>query len=542
MTVWSSTDVLDNILSSWDKLTFALFMLVAIPEWIAFAFAYISSFVNVIRRPEPQTSRVLTVFLILLITAIRAIYLAYFVSVLPDYYVPEWVFHVQKYFMYAISCWWMLILCGPALCGVVSWMINGVGNRRLYQRKDYFQHTVCILPVYNEERELLLKGIDSILDSDFPAHLLEVHVSFDDEARSDLWSSVLNHYDIDVHTEIGSTCVGKSKLGSLIFVHRWPHGGKRHCQAHTWKYIRSIYGEKGLKDSIIILTDSDNFMLDQALNNLSYKLARNPKKIAFAGYMSCMSSTDKEWNLMRMIQDTEYVSSELNRFFELSMGTVNCLPGGFTAIRYTALAKVADTYFNLDPMTIDTITLYHMRVLGEDRWLTHLIHKTCPRYSIGFCPLARCKTDPPSSVWKFIQQRRRWLLGSIANEAYMITSPSLWLKFPLLMLFKVIQTSWRSTSFCQFLIVFTAIRSFLLGLKDSDVYVYPISIGTPIILAYLSACLAGIALKRFKVCFMYPVMVVAQTVLQVGVDFYALFTWRKRTWGGPRVVVEQIIV
>jgi cellulose synthase/poly-beta-1,6-N-acetylglucosamine synthase-like glycosyltransferase len=221
------------------------------------------------------------------------------------------------------------------------------------------------------------------------------------------------------------------------------------------------------------------------------------------------------------------------------MGTVNCLPGGFTAIRYTALEKVADVYF-AEEKDVDTITLYHMRVLGEDRYLTHLIHKTFPKFSIGFCPHARCKTDPPSSVWKFVQQRRRWLLGSIANEAYMITTPSLWVKFPILLVYKVIQTAWRSTTFCQLIIVISAVKSFLEGFTEKDRYVYPLSIGLPLTIAWICALLAGIALKRYKVGILWPFMIITEMFLQVFIDFYALITWRKKSWGGARVVTCSV--
>ena len=92
-------------------------------------------------------------------------------------------------------------------------------------------------------------------------------------------------------------------------------------------------------------------------------------------------------NFVRMIQDTEYVSNEINRFFELSLGTVNCLPGnsfllwlkfinfvgGFTAIKFSTLEKIAPLYFT--ELRVTNITQYHQYILGEDRYLTHLVHK-----------------------------------------------------------------------------------------------------------------------------------------------------------------------
>ncbi|KAJ3036497.1 hypothetical protein HDV00_002677 [Rhizophlyctis rosea] len=527
-------DVVHDILNTKDKLAYACVLLIAIPEWITFTFAYLSTFINVLRRPEPTTNRKLTSWLMALIFTIRSIYFVYFFSVLPDGMIPDIIYQLQKGFMYMISIWWMLILCGPALCGAICWLVQGVGDRKLESDEKYLTPVVCILPVYNEPLPLLLAGLDSILQSDFPGHLLELHVSFDDAAKSALWQGVLDHFGFLAETEVGRTVMGELKSGAKVFVHRWDHGGKRHTQTHTWHYITDNSDPKYLEDAIIVLTDSDNVMYPNALNNLCYSLKKNPNKIAFAGYMSCMSSG---FNFIRWVQDTEYVSNELNRFFELSMGTVNCLPGGFTAIRYTALARVAPVYFAPEGQ-IDTITLYQMRVLGEDRYLTHLTHKEFPSHSVGFCPFARCKTDPPSTVKSFIQQRRRWLLGSIANEAYMLSTPACWSKFPLLMAYKVVQTSWRSTSFCQMLIVFSAVKAFLNGLGGKEVYIYPASIIVPVVVAWISAALAGFALKRYKVAFMWPLMIATQTILQIAVDLYALATWRRKTWGGPRVGSE----
>ena len=313
------------------------------------------------------------------------------------------------------------------------------------------------------------------------------------------------------------------------------------AQAHTWKFIEKTHSSYFLANTIVIFTDSDNIMLDQALNNLAFKLHTNPHKIAYAGYMSCMSKS-KNWflpNLIKFMQDTEYVSNEINRFFELSMGTVNCLPGGFTAIRYSAFKQVAKMYYLEEEIHTDTITQFHQKILGEDRYLTHLLHLYFPKNSIGFCPLARCKTDPPDTIIKYIKQRRRWLLGAAANEAYMLSSPCLWKKIPLMLLYKIVQTAWRSTIFCQLIVTTAGLKSYLYPYNEDKPWVYPISISTPVVFAWIGAALAGFALRRYKVIFFWPFMIIGQTVLQIFVDFYALFTWRKKCWGGPRVQKQE---
>lgn len=545
----------DDYVHNPQQLSYGILSIFSIPEWILFSAMYTATFVNVIRRPErnakvadgekndkvreslPETSRLLAFFMIVIFFVIRGIYAMFFYLAVPDGDIPFVIKFLQRVFLYAIAIWWMLILCGPAVCGVISWMIYGVGNVRLEPKTqmEEFAQIICILPVYNEEAGLLIRGIESILDSNYPKDKIALHVSFDDDKKSELYASVLKHFGKNMSINNAKiTEFFQLENGTKMYFHRWTHGGKRNTQKMTWDYIQENYMKSILDESILVLTDSDNFMLDEALNNLSVKLNDNPKKIAYAGYMSCMSKTEKwyQFNFIRFMQDTEYVSSEINRFFELAMGTVNCLPGGFTAIRYSAMEKVAQHYFADLPQ--ETTTQYHQNYLGEDRYLTHLVHKTFPAYSIGFCPNARCKTDPPDTVEKYIKQRRRWLLGSVANEAYMLCTPALWRKFPILLTYKVIQTAWRSTTFCQLIIAISAVFEMTHSVGKSELLIYLISVGSPLTLAWLCACLAGIALHRYKICFVWPFMLIGQTVLQVFIDLYAVFTWKRRTWGGPR--------
>ncbi|RKO93991.1 hypothetical protein BDK51DRAFT_9135, partial [Blyttiomyces helicus] len=87
-------------------------------------------------------------------------------------------------------------------------------------------------------------------------------------------------------------------------------------------------------------------------------------------------------------------------------GTINCLPGGFTAIRGQAMLKIADIY--ISDLSSESITDYHQNYLGEDRFMTHIMHQNLPPYSIGFCLGTRCKTNPPATMFKYVKQRRRW--------------------------------------------------------------------------------------------------------------------------------------
>ena len=217
---------------------------------------------------------------------------------------------------------------------------------------------------------------------------------------------------------------------------------------------------------------------------------------------------------------------------------MNCLPGAFTIIRYHAFKEAVQDYF-VEHETDKCITHFHQKKLGEDRYLTHLIHLKFPKGCIGFCPTARCKTDPPDTIPKFIKQRRRWLLGSIANEPYMVTSPSLWKKFPLLLIYKMFQTAWRSTLIAQVLVASFGI---ITTLTTSALFkiIFAVSVSIPIVWAWSTSIVFGCKLSHYKTILLWPIMLVFYSITYVFVDMYALFTWNKRLWGSRTASIQSL--
>ena len=324
-----------------------------------------------------------------------------------------------------------------------------------------------------------------------------------------------------------------------VWVHKFPHGGKRLTQKKAWNFIQKQNLENPMTEEeksrkIVLATDSDNFMYDNAIANLAYNFEKHPGKYAFAGYMTCMSSG---WpavlNPWRLIQDTEYVGGEMNRAFELCLGTVNCLPGGFTALRYSKFEQVAERYFTDLPDT--TITDYHRNYLGEDRYLTHIMHQEFPRYSMGFCPAARCKTDPPTRLMGLVKQRRRWYLGALSNEAFMFTDRRIFEKYKLMVCYKFLSLCWwRSFTFTQIILA-----SFLFHDIDfsswEGIRMQALAVGIPFILNYLVICETGIKIHHYKVVWVALFSLLPQLFISFCVDVNVVMTFYQRSWGGARV-------
>ena len=326
-----------------------------------------------------------------------------------------------------------------------------------------------------------------------------------------------------------------------VWVHKFPHGGKRLTQKKAWDFI--VKQDEGKLDvdntrRIILATDSDNFMYDNALANLAFNFEKHPGKYAFAGYMTCMSSGWPEMlNIWRLIQDTEYVGGEMNRAFELMLGTVNCLPGGFTAIRYSAFAQVAGRYFTHLPDT--TITDYHRNYLGEDRYLTHIMHQEFPRYSMGFCPSARCKTDPPTKLMGLVKQRRRWYLGALSNEAFMFTDRKIFNKYKLMCAYKFLSLCWwRSFTFTQIILASFFARDMDFSSWEG-IRMQALAVGIPFIINYLVICETGIKIGHYKVIWVALVSLIPQLFISFCVDVNVVMTFYQRSWGGARVEADS---
>lgn len=496
----------------------------AVIEYIIFTPLWLLIFKNVYRNPESSTSKSLVLFNSVIIVVVRAIFLPYILSM------SNLIESDSKMVvLYFLSGWWYLNMTIPLVFALIASIKTRIGNicLLLFSRAHKF---VVVIPVYNEELRLLIECIKSIVNQNYPKNLIEIHVSFDDDTYSTLYQNTL----LELSSEIIDTLNNSVKLnykGVSIWMHRFKHSGKRGAQGNTFFFIKKNNSELENRNKLILLTDSDNIIADNALNNFSVYFDKNPKKNAYSGYMSCMSKSSlTDIKFINSVQDCEYGIYELNRFFELTLGTVNCLPGAFTAIRYTSLDSLGHEYwFSLESNEFKNITEYHRHALGEDRYLTHLAHRKFPRGSIGICPVARCKTNPPDTVSKFIKQRRRWLLGAISNEMYMICDPTIWQKFPLMLIFKVIQNCLRATSFGQFLVLYSAIVNLII--HPDSMFLYFVSVSVGIGVAWLIAIIISVRLNRYKIAFLWPIMLVFYTIAQVIIDVYTLFTFNKRSWG-----------
>lgn len=512
---------------------------IAIIEWFTFLIINIRTFLNVIRNPDKTTGSGRAIFFLISYVVIRCLFLPFYLAgaainipVYSEKYQPL----MYKIATIILTTWWNMVILLPCVTVWYSRLRYGIGNKAKPDTREPYNFVV-VLPVYNETIELLVEGVDSIINSNYPKSLIQIHVSFDSDELSKLYLGFVQHYNmiVDPEQKSMSTVVD----GVTMWVHRFPHAGKRLTQAATWEFVKDLGWEKRDPErTILLFTDSDNYMYDNAIKNLAYSFERNTKKLAFAGYMTCMSSGSfKSWadftkmiNPMRLLQDTEYVGGEMSRSYEILGGSIACLPGGFTAMRYGAFDSVADKYFTT--LAEETATDFQRNFLGEDRYLTHLMHEYLPRHSLGFCPSARCKTDPPTTFMKMVMQRRRWFLGGMSNEAYMFSSKPIWKKYKMMIVYKFLQLAlWRSFTISQIILAILMIRGLDFGAGWNGVSAQVMAMVIPLVLSWIMISWTGIAIGHYKVIFVYPFSHLPQMLLAFFVDWKVAFTFNQRSWG-----------
>ncbi|KAJ3107944.1 hypothetical protein HDU96_007732 [Phlyctochytrium bullatum] len=198
---------------------------------------------------------------------------------------------------------------------------------------------------------------------------------------------------------------------------------------------------------------------------------------------------------------------------------------------------------------------YALLFLGEDRFFTRLLLEedsedwypgdveaggkefTGP-FSVTFTDKAVCRTVAPDTFEVFVKQRRRWFLGTVANEACLLCSPVMWSKYPLLTTLRLLFVSFRSVTLLTYVLLFTII---ILAVNNDPDFQDPFTatvpaafLVTPLLINWACFSVFAIKLRRVKL-FLYPVFYVLHPFIAWIITIYSVCTILVRSWGGPRV-------
>lgn len=539
-------------------------MIMALLEWFLWLAAFVYCLYKAFRKAEHWSINVLCVVVgiafvafrfvstsiyesmldiscvtrLLISTRSRCIFLPIMVVTLPlpsqvSKYWPESVVSVLQWFAF----WsFSILLTVPWLFCVYQLVTNQLGRtKRMKQVLDDVTapKVVIVMPCYKEEPDVLITAINSVVDCDYPAACIHVFLSFDGDQEDELYLNTIEKLGVPLTMESYPKSIDVTYKEARITISRFPHGGKRHCQKSTFKLIDRVY-EQYLKmnDNLFILfIDSDCILDKVCLQNFVYDMELSPgnsrNMLAMTGVIT---STTRKHSMITLLQDIEYIHGQLfERTVESGCGSVTCLPGALTMLRFSAFRRMAKYYFADKAEQCEDLFDFAKCHLGEDRWLTHLFMIGAKqRYQIQMCTSAFCKTEAVQTYRSLIKQRRRWFLGFITNEVCMLTDWRLWKRYPLLVIVRFMQNTIRTTALLFFIMVL-ALISTVAKVKDLPVGFIGVSLG----LNWLLMLYFGAKLRRFKI-WLYPLMFVLNPFFNWYYMVYGIFTAGQRTWGGPR--------
>lgn len=521
-----------------------VFALAALVEWIFWLLAFLYCLFMCLKKAKTWSTRILAILNIIVFTVLRLAFLGVMVATIPlpqavTQRIPaEYMLYFQLFAFYAFAG----LITIPWYFCLYQLIVKHVGRKQ--RIKDLVNErtapkTVIVMPCYNEKPEVLMATIDSIVGCDYPASCMHVFLSFDGEATTLDYFSLIQSLGVPLNTVMmdnGSypKSIDICYRDCRITVSRFPHGGKRHCQKLTFKLIEKVYCEflKRNDNVFILFIDSDCILDKYCIQNFMWEMELQPgldegQMVAMTGVIT--SHTDQH-NVWTVLQDMEYVHGQLfERTVESSLGAVTCLPGALTILRFSAFQKCSKEYFADNTDKMEDMFDFGKCHLGEDRWLTHeFMCKTPGRYRIQMCQSAFCKTEAVAGFWNLLKQRRRWFIGFITNEACMLTDIKLWKRYPLLLILRLAQNTIRTTALL-FIIMVISLASGEQTFKELPMGFIAISLCLNWgLMVYL-----GVRLHRYKVM-LYPLMFALNPVLNLFYLIYGCLSAGRKTWGGPR--------
>jgi cellulose synthase/poly-beta-1,6-N-acetylglucosamine synthase-like glycosyltransferase len=345
------------------------------------------------------------------------------------------------------------------LCAVVLplyFMVAGV--RKLINKITQEDTTpngsiASIVPVYDEPIDDIITTIDSIIENETDGMNNLVCVVSDGKKckedlmclfdtvihTSDSWS-ITSWTNFNIQT---SVVFGTRKNKPTMLIVKNINAGKRDTiilafdifnhirsnaldntvQLRTFirSFIKTSYGLDTF--DYMFFTDADTTISKGSLVKLAKEIVSR-KAIACCGLVA-VDFNGSPYNFWNVYQNFQYMFGQfLRRSVENLLGKVTCLPGCITMFKVDEVASsVIEKYGELanDNNMVDSM----VQNIGTDRRLTSLflysgksIRTTCQLNAIAY-------TKPPTTLVRFIRQRRRWAGNTYFNTLMNILAPNM---------------------------------------------------------------------------------------------------------------------
>ena len=175
----------------------------------------------------------------------------------------------------------LIVLSVPWIICIYQHLTSKLGRKKKMKQvlnDDNAPKVVVVMPVYNEECEVLITAVNSVVDCDYPPAAIHVFLSFDGDQVDELYLSTLKALGVP-DLKAPPISLDITYRGSQITISRFKHGGKRNCQKMTFALIDKVYTQYIMRkdDMFVLFIDSDCILDDVCIQNFMYDMELSPK-------------------------------------------------------------------------------------------------------------------------------------------------------------------------------------------------------------------------------------------------------------------------
>jgi hyaluronan synthase len=252
-----------------------------------------------------------------------------------------------------------------------------------------------IVPAFNEQ-EGITGTIESIINCNYPSHLLDIIV-VNDGSTDDTWPRMVAARE------------------------RWPQVHAIDLGSNYGKRAAMAEGIRRSTGTILAFVDSDSYLAAEALVALTAPFS-DPRVGAVVGHAE-VRNREATW-ITKMQQVRYFAAFRVIKGAESRLsGTVTCASGCCAAYRRSIVEKFLHEWefqsFLGRPATF-----------GDDRALTNRILR---HYRVVYQSTARAETNAPTSLRVFFRQQLRWKKSWLRESMFLLTY--FWRKNPIASVF-----------------------------------------------------------------------------------------------------------
>lgn len=245
----------------------------------------------------------------------------------------------------------------------------------------------AIITAYNEA-PVLAATIDALVQQSEPPDQILIA----DDGSTDATSLVLEAYCKLPPPALGEMAESGTKLRWL----RMPHAGKARTLNAALTHVET---------ELFITVDADTILLPDAISAMRDAFSTDPNLAAATGVLTPVCGDTTSGRVLEWFQSYEYVRNFLSRYAWMRVNGLLLISGAFAGFRLDAVLTVGG--FDPNCLVEDYEMIHRLRRYGYDRDLGW--HTSVLGGALG-------NTAAPSTITRFLKQRRRWFGGFLQTQ------------------------------------------------------------------------------------------------------------------------------